>query len=179
MEKLESGHISDIDFLELRVCDQGCAGGILCPGNRFLTVERIGEREKTLRERLVENEVIANPLMNHKVQLHEVCKTETIKPRESMLLDENLEVALTKMQQIKTLNTYLPGFDCGACGAPTCKSLAEDIVKGQAGMSYCVFVQRMMEKNYKLSPEQAFQTIEKIWGKDRLNKYKDNGEKES
>ncbi len=179
LEKLESGHISDIDFLELRVCDQGCAGGILCPGNRFLTVERIGEREKTLRERLVENEVIANPLMNHKVQLHEVCKTETIKPRESMLLDENLEVALTKMQQIKTLNTYLPGFDCGACGAPTCKSLAEDIVKGQAGMSYCVFVQRMMEKNYKLSPEQAFQTIEKIWGKDRLNTYNDNGEKES
>lgn len=174
LEKLESGHISDIDFLELRVCDQGCAGGILCPGNRFLTVERIGEREKTLRERLVDNETIVNPLMQYKDELRKVSKTKAIHPREGLLLDEDLEIALLKMQKIKTLNSYLPGFDCGACGAPTCKNLAEDIVKGEANMSYCVFVQRVMEKNYRLSPEQAFQTIEKIWGKDRLNKYKDN-----
>ena len=71
-----------------------------------------------------------------------------------------------------------------ACAVTLAKAGAdvalEDIVKGKANMSYCVFVQRVMEKNYKLSPEQAFQTIEKIWGKDRLNKYKDNhGEKES
>ncbi len=178
LEKLESGHISDIDFLELRVCDQGCAGGILCPGNRFLTVERIGERVKRLQGRLIENKEVLNPLMNHQNELRRVSKTEAIHPREGLLLDEDVEIALKKMQKIKTLNSYLPGFDCGACGAPTCKNLAEDIVKGQASMSYCVFVQRVMEKNYKLSPEQAFQTIEKIWGKDRLNKYKDNhGEK--
>lgn len=180
LEKLESGHITDIDFLELRVCDQGCAGGILCPGNRFLTVERIGERVKKLQNRLVENKEVVNPLMNHRELLEKGCKTEAIKPREGLLLDDNVEITLQKMKKIKALNSYLPGFDCGACGAPTCKNLAEDIVKGKANMSYCVFVQRVMEKNYKLSPEQAFQTIEKIWGKDRLNKYKDNhGEKES
>ena len=180
LEKLESGHISDIDFLELRVCDQGCAGGILCPGNRFLAVERIGEREKTLRERLVENKLVSNPLMSYKEQLRKESKTEPIYPRKGLMLDEDVGAALKKMQQIKKLNSYLPGFDCGACGAPTCKSLAEDIVRKKAGMSHCVFVQRVMEKNYKLSPEQAFLTIEKIWGKNRLNKYKDNhGEKES
>ncbi|MHC1715887.1 MAG: (Fe-S)-binding protein [Acidaminococcaceae bacterium] len=26
----------------------------------------------------------------------------------------------------------LPGLDCGACGAPTCQCLAEDIVQGKA-----------------------------------------------
>ncbi len=180
LEKLESGHIPDIDFLELRVCDQGCAGGIVCPGNRFLTVERIGERQKRLQERLKENKKVDNPLMAYASQLKLVSKTEAITPRKGLLLDENVEIALQKMAKIKTLNAYLPGFDCGACGAPTCRNLAEDIVKGEASMSYCVFVQRVMEKNYKLSPEQAFQTIEKIWGKNRLNKYKDNhGEKES
>ena len=179
LEKLESGHITDIDFLELRVCDQGCAGGILCPGNRFLTVERIGERQKRLQERLIENKVVNNPLMKYKEQLHRVSKTEAIYPREGLLLDADVEIALRKMQKIKTLKSYLPGFDCGACGAPTCKNLAEDIVKGEASMSHCVFVQRVMEKNYKLSPEQAFQMIEKIWGKNRLNKYSENhGEKE-
>ena len=180
LEKLESGHITDIDFLELRVCDQGCAGGILCPGNRFLTVERIGERQKRLQERLIENKEVNNPLMKYKEQLHRVSKTEAIYPREGLLLDADVEIALRKMQKIKTLKSYLPGFDCGACGAPTCKNLAEDIVKGEASMSHCVFVQRVMEKNYKLSPEQAFQMIEKIWGKNRLNKYSENhGEKES
>jgi hypothetical protein len=38
----------------------------------------------------------------------------------------------------------------------------------------------VMEKNYNLSPEQAFLTIEKIWGKDRLKKYQHlNGKTES
>lgn len=178
LEKLESGHISDIDFLELRVCDQGCAGGILCPGNRFLTVERLGERMKRLNKRLIENKEITNPILNYRELLEKNYKTEAIKPRKGLLLDLNVEIALQKMQQIRTLQSYLPGFDCGACGAPTCENLAEDIVKGEANMSYCVFVQRVMEKNYKLSPEQAFQTIEKIWGKNRLSKHKDiNNEK--
>ncbi|HHT21832.1 MAG TPA: 4Fe-4S binding protein [Bacteroidales bacterium] len=179
LEILESGRISDIDFLELRVCDQGCAGGIVCPGNRFLAVERIGERQKRLQERLKENKKVLNPLMEYAKELQKVSKVKEITPRKGLLLDENVEIALQKMAKIKTLNSYLPGFDCGACGAPTCKNLAEDIVKGNASMSYCIFVQRIMEKNYKLSPEQAFLTIEKIWGKNRLNKYKDNyGEKE-
>lgn len=65
---------------------------------------------------------------------------------------------------------YLPGFDCGACGAPTCKALAEDVAKGNAILSHCVFMQREMEKHHRLSPEHAFNIIETIWGKDRLDK---------
>ena len=75
--------------------------------------------------------------------------------------------------------TYFPGFDCGACGAPGCRNLAEDIVRGKASISHCLFVQRVMEKNYKLSPDQAFVVIEKIWGRNRLNKYRDSDGKES
>jgi len=81
-----------------------------------------------------------------------------------------MEKALIKLQRINRLQSYLPGFDCGACGAPDCRNLAEDIVKGKATISHCVFIQRIMEKNYKLSPDQAFTVIEKIWGKGRLNK---------
>jgi Na+-translocating ferredoxin:NAD+ oxidoreductase RNF subunit RnfB len=32
----------------------------------------------------------------------------------------------------------LPGLDCGACGAPDCRALAEDIVKGLADDSFCL-----------------------------------------
>ena len=171
LEKLESGHISNIDFLEMRACDQGCAGGILCAENRFLTVERLEKRQKHLVSLVSENSgKISNSLMDNSDELHNHSGVEPVFAREGLLLDENMEKALIKMQRINRLTTYFPGFDCGACGAPGCRNLAEDIVKGNATISHCVFVQRIMEKNYKLSPEQSFVLIEKIWGKGRLNK---------
>ena len=179
LEKLESGHISDIDFLETRACDQGCAGGILCPVNRFLTVERLEQRQKKLQSLIDDNRGEKNALMEYAGYLHEVSSVEPIYPRDGLLLDEDMEKALVKLQRINKLLTYLPGFDCGACGSPSCSNLAEDIVKGKASISHCVFVQRVMEKNYKLSPEQAFTVIEKIWGKDRLNKYNERSGHES
>ena len=36
----------------------------------------------------------------------------------------------------------LPIFDCGACGAPHCRALAEDIVRETASLSDCVFLLR-------------------------------------
>lgn len=182
LEKIELGQIADIDFLEMRMCDQGCAGGILCPGNRFLTVERLEQRQKKLRHLIEEGEGYYNALMDEQKYLTDMAGTDPIYPRNSLSLDEDMGYALRKMDRINKLMTYLPGFDCGACGAPGCRSLAEDIVKDNARISHCVFVQRVMEKNYKLSPEQAFQVIEDIWGKNRLNKYKSkesNGKKES
>lgn len=176
LEKLESGHISDIDFLETRACDQGCAGGILCPVNRFLTVERLEQRQKKLQKLVDEKRGQTNSLMEYADYLHNVSSVEPVYPRDGLLLDEDMEKALVKLQRINKLLTYLPGFDCGACGSPSCQNLAEDIVKGRASISHCVFVQRVMEKNYKLSPDQAFTVIEKIWGKNRLNKYNDRNE---
>jgi hypothetical protein len=178
LEKLESGHVSDIDFLEMRACDQGCAGGILCPGNRFLTVERLEQRQKRL-QLLMDQQGghVENRLMDYGEMLQPLSGVEPVHPRDGLLLDEDMEKALIKLQRIKRLMTYFPGFDCGACGAPSCRNLAEDIVQGKASISHCVFVQRVMEKNYKLSPDQAFVVIEKIWGRNRLNKYSDaNGE---
>ena len=33
----------------------------------------------------------------------------------------------------------LPGLDCGSCGSPSCRALAEDIVNGYANELNCVF----------------------------------------
>ena len=43
------------------------------------------------------------------------------------------------MAQIQRLRQELPGIDCGACGCPTCRAFAEDIVKGFIpGIENCV-----------------------------------------
>ncbi len=44
LERLESGDVPELDFLELKSCNLGCAGGILLSGDRFLTVERLQKR---------------------------------------------------------------------------------------------------------------------------------------
>ena len=42
-------------------------------------------------------------------------------------------------------------MDCGSCGAPTCKALAEDIVRGEASENDCVYYLR--ENLHRLSEE--------------------------
>jgi hypothetical protein len=166
LEKLENDEIRAIDFLELRACDQSCAGGVLVGGNRFLTVERLNKRAKRFEGVApIPGDIKA---YSHFMQKH--LTIGTLVPRMMMVLDENMGEAMRKMKQVRHLMCFLPGIDCGACGAPNCLSLAQDVARKEAHLSSCVFIQRTMEKSRKLSGEHAIRSIEKIWGKDRLDK---------
>ena len=46
--------------------------------------------------------------------------------------------ALEKMEALTELEKALPQLDCGACGAPTCRSFAEDVVRGYAEAGDCI-----------------------------------------
>ena len=46
------------------------------------------------------------------------------------------------MAEIQELRKTLPGIDCGACGAPTCRAFAEDVVKNNGDVSDCIFIMR-------------------------------------
>lgn len=162
LENIDKEDFKDIDFLELKACDQGCAGGILNPQNRFLCVE-------SLRSRAIENESCKDQSLELLLE-EEDFEINEIEEQSVLALDSNPAKALKMMNKTRRLMCYLPGFDCGACGAPTCKALAEDVAKGDAILSHCVFMQRQMEKHHQLSPSHAFNIIETIWGKDRLDK---------
>jgi Na+-translocating ferredoxin:NAD+ oxidoreductase RNF subunit RnfB len=55
------------------------------------------------------------------------------------------------MAQVEEICKRLPGLDCGSCGAPTCKALAEDIVRGDAKESDCIHLLR--EYLHKISDD--------------------------
>ncbi len=166
LERVEDGDIINVDFLELRACDRSCAGGVLMSENRFLTVERIRKKASGLKDNSEENYSIHS----YSEYLKENISIKEVEPRSMLKLDENREVAFRKVQRIRHLMCFLPGIDCGACGAPNCQSLAEDIVQNKAHLSNCIFIQRSMEKNRKLSNDHAIRIIEKVWGEERLNK---------
>ncbi|HLN21742.1 MAG TPA: [Fe-Fe] hydrogenase large subunit C-terminal domain-containing protein [Bacteroidales bacterium] len=165
LESLEKDTMGVADFLELRACDEGCVGGILMSGNRFLTVERL---RKMAADKAVNNneQRIAEGFIN----LRKHSFLGNIEPRNVEMLDDNLMEAMKKMERIRRMMCFLPGFDCGACGAPSCQTLAEDIVLKKAAVSNCIFMQQIMLKRGMIGIEKAFSITEKIWGTERLEK---------
>lgn len=168
LEKIENEEISDIDFLELRACDESCAGGVLTTGNRFLTVERLHKRANESKKSSAKES--NSQILNYKEYLKDKMSISQINPRSMMKLDEDMAKAMKKMERSNRLMCFLPGIDCGSCGAPSCQALSEDIVQGKAAISHCIFLQKTMEKTRKLHPDHSFRIMENIWGKDRFEK---------
>ena len=71
--------------------------------------------------------------------------------RPILKLDDDMVKALVKMQRIDELTDELPGLDCGACGAPSCRALAEDIVRDNAVLTQCII--KLREKVDELESE--------------------------
>ena len=165
LERLENEEVPDIDFLELRACDQSCAGGNLLSGNRFLTSERLERRAKRYQPAI---KFKNHPIQEMAASIKPKLVLDAIKPNPAFILDEDREKALEKMSKMQRIICFLPGIDCGACGAPNCQALAEDMVNQKAKMSDCVFLQQTWQEENKISTSKALKNMEKKWGKDRF-----------
>ena len=164
LERLENDEVPKPKFLELKSCNQGCAGGILMTGNRYLTVERLQKRAMDYPE--------FHQCFTDKKQKQAVKKqliSEKVEPDYAFALDKDRTRALEKMQLAEKILCQLPGIDCGGCGAPNCHALAEDIVQGKAKLSDCIFLQYKFLHQHKTSPEKAFMQLEKKWGEKRFD----------
>ncbi|MBN1927795.1 MAG: 4Fe-4S binding protein [Prolixibacteraceae bacterium] len=166
LERMENGQVSGFDFLELRACDRSCAGGVLLSQNRFLVVERLKMRARLYPASSVKMEAEGYGRFSG---LEPLAVTDEIKPRPLMLYGSDTFKALEKMERARNIMCHLPGIDCAACGAPTCRALAEDMVNGLAKMSDCIFIQQQWQNQGKVSPQKAFQKMEKKWGENRFD----------
>ena len=92
---------------------------------------------------------------------------DEIGARSMLVLDPDRKVAIEKISKVEELLKILPGIDCAACGSPSCRALAEDIVQGKAEPSWCIFLQELYIRDHRLSLEQADEINSRIWGKDR------------
>ncbi len=167
LEKIENEDITDIDFLELRACDESCAGGILCPGNRFLIAERQKKRAKKSNHRVSKKE---NELLKYKDYLLDHIGVGKVLPRSMDKLDDDISVAMRKMKKSFELNSYLPQVDCRICGYQTCKDLSDAIANNQADLKQCIFIQRILEQTDKLTQAEAIKINKQIWGDKKFDK---------
>ena len=125
LDQIENGNIPPLEFIELNACTGGCVGGVLTIQNPFIARARI----KSLRRYLP-------------VSQNNLSRDEAKYIPESYLFDElpvyspisrlsdSIAESMRMMADIQRLREELPGIDCGACGAPSCRAFAEDTVKG-------------------------------------------------
>lgn len=165
LDRLENDEVKGFDFLEMRACDQSCSGGILMTGNRFTTTERLEQRSKNYPT--YQDQELAPNL--DKKALTQCLLIDEIKPHNAFRLDDDIAMAMKKLSKAQQIICFLPGIDCGACGAPNCQALAEDMVQRKAKMSDCVFLQQRWQNEGKIRVEKAFLNLEKRWGEGRFN----------
>jgi Na+-translocating ferredoxin:NAD+ oxidoreductase RNF subunit RnfB len=163
LDHVENDKLPDLDFLELRSCDESCAGGILLTGNRFLTVERLKQRALHYPVALLPDTDCADVSF-----LSNCLKSEQVEGGQAKRFGHDRARALEKMKRAQKIVCQLPGIDCGACGAPNCHALADDIANHKTKMSDCVFLQQRWEAIGKINPAKAFGNMEKKWGKGRF-----------
>ena len=131
LEEVEDGKLDDVHFIELNACAGGCVGGVLTVENPYVAKTRI----QLLRKYLPVSE---NHLTDGAVP-EEMFWSEPLEEAPVLRLSEDLSESMHMMAEIDRLNQQLPGLDCGSCGAPSCRALAEDIVRGVANENDCVF----------------------------------------
>ncbi len=142
LEELEDEKLNDLDFIELNACPGGCVGGPLTVENPYVAKARLQRLRKYMP-------VACNHLNTSEVP--EAVKWQRpLEPVSVMRLADNVREAMVKMKELNELEKALPGLDCGTCGAPSCRDLAEDIVRGKASIEDCVFFTRENsdENNY-------------------------------
>jgi len=138
LDQVEAGLLQDVDLLECTVCPDGCVGGPLEVENRFLAKSRILQLVDAAGERSVVDPKDVSRLYHKNFLSFDHPAT----PVDSHPLDADPARAIRKAKRREKIFGDLPRKDCGVCGAPDCRTLADDIVRGLARLEDCPFVKK-------------------------------------
>lgn len=134
LEEIENLKLDDLQFFEGLACPGGCVGGPLTFENPFVARTRI----KHLSAK-IHNTSLNCGYAKKYIDDGSVDFKEPIIARPIMKIDEDMVTAMKKLEQIEEITNRLPGLDCGSCGSPSCRAMAEDIVRGDAKEMDCIF----------------------------------------
>jgi len=135
-DRIESGTFAGVDFIEAYICSGGCVGGTLTIAGRFVAQRNIRQLARAIGDSgKVKEEKVRSMLREHFFDIESEIHARPVRP-----LARDLRRAIALKRERDALRQRLPGKDCGACGAPNCDTLAEDVVRGEAAIEDCVFV---------------------------------------
>jgi anti-sigma regulatory factor (Ser/Thr protein kinase)/NAD-dependent dihydropyrimidine dehydrogenase PreA subunit len=126
LEQIENGLLTGVPVVEPFICDGGCFGSPLLEEDPHVALYHWARADGA-------GEAGAGRAVPRR-------RPRTARP--GIRLDADMAAAIEKLSRLDELTRSLPGKDCGACGAPTCAALAEDIVMERAERSLCPYVEQ-------------------------------------
>ena len=135
LEEIEDERIGELDFIELNACSGGCVGGVLCVENPYVAIARLQRLRRYLP-------VSQSHLEQNAPVPREMNWSGELEFSNVLTLSDDIGRAMQMMVEIDGVEQSLPGLDCGACGAPTCRAFAEDVVRGNCRKEDCIFILR-------------------------------------
>ena len=147
LEQISLNKMRDVDYVECSACSGGCIGGPLTAENKFVAEKNLKLRLSIMRQNEPDDRLAT---MAQSMICEDFPKSASyvkkLIPRPMMQLDDDILEAMKKFEKMEEVLRSLPGLDCGACGAPSCQCLAEDIVQGKANEIDCIFKLRSSVK---------------------------------
>ena len=133
LEELEDEKYRLLEFVELNACAGGCVGGVLQVENPYIAKAKLKKLRRYMPVSLnhLPEDIPLTMRWDDDLQYAPV-----------MELGETRQESFAKYEVLENILQKLPGIDCGSCGAPSCQTLAEDIVRGQASIDDCVVLLR-------------------------------------
>ncbi|MFO7889088.1 MAG: [Fe-Fe] hydrogenase large subunit C-terminal domain-containing protein [bacterium] len=135
LDDMEAGKLKAVEYLECLVCPNGCVGGPLNVENRHFAKKKA----ENLVEMYGKKSRVTSKMIKHRYENGFFFLEEKIKPQPFPPLDKNPKKAIKKYNDLEKIVKKLGGKECGACGAPDCRTLAKDIVQNKAEVTDCVF----------------------------------------
>ncbi len=136
LEKIEMGLFSNLEYIEFRTCREGCLGGPLNAIDKYLAKSSVNKMIKMLGlgRRLPLGKILRQYETGHFL---------TDKDPEKLIRifgSRTKPMSIETVQKVDEILEQIKGHDCSVCGAPTCRTFAEDVVKGEASLDECLLL---------------------------------------
>ncbi|MBM4352615.1 MAG: 4Fe-4S dicluster domain-containing protein [Deltaproteobacteria bacterium] len=135
LDEIEKGRLQHVDLVECMACPEGCVGGSLVVDNPYPARSKAIEY---LRKLPPPEERADFPSLRTIARSGELQRKHDLVASPLPPLDSDFRRSLLLAREKEELLSSLPGIDCGACGAPTCAELADDVVRSLASVGDCL-----------------------------------------
>ncbi|MFO7785221.1 MAG: [Fe-Fe] hydrogenase large subunit C-terminal domain-containing protein [Desulfatiglandales bacterium] len=133
LEHVEMGLLDHIEFLECRICTEGCVGGPFTVADRYQTKQLV---QKYVRMFGVERRIKQKYVTKLYREGWFVSEREILPIRRDHI-ELTVSERIEQQRRVEFILRKLPEKHCGMCGSPDCRTFAEDVVAGRAQLASC------------------------------------------
>jgi len=142
LDDIENSRLRNIEFVEAMAHMEGCIGGPFNVENPYVArANMIKQSQRYETQIQIDESDIEQRLKDGYYMLE-----NPVFPRPTTYFDTDLTTSIKRMKERERVYQKLRQIDCGVCGAPTCMAFAEDLVRGDAEFTDCIFLGKK-EKN--------------------------------